>query len=76
MECVHLGLWHRIAAGKIVRGEQEHIVYTGFIARLQQSIGAALGRAEQAESVGYGARTILGDGGGIVRVGNVETCGS
>jgi len=37
-----LGLRHIVAAGKVVRREQEYIVNTGFLARTQKSLRTTL----------------------------------
>ena len=47
-----LGLRHFVATGQVVGREQEHLLDPGLLARLQEALGAALGRAEEAERVG------------------------
>src|SRR3954471_22833827 len=65
-------LRHVIAAGEVMRREQEHVLDARFLARLQQPLGATLRRPEQPERIGDAARLVLGDRRRIMRLAKLE----
>ena len=58
-----------------MRREQEHMLNPCVLPRLQESLCTTFRRAEQSKCICNSARLILGDGGGIVRVLELEAGG-
>jgi len=72
LEGLELSLRHLVPAGQIVGREQEHLLDPGFVSRLEEALGAALGRAEEAEGIGDPARPVFGDRRGVEGLAEVE----
>jgi hypothetical protein len=67
-----LGLRHGVAPGQVMGGEQEHVPDSRLFLRLQESLRAAFGWAEEAEGIGNAVRLILGYRCGIERLPELE----
>src|SRR5919108_2150899 len=67
-----LGLRHVVAPGQVMGGEQEHVLDSRLLSRLEEALRTALRRAEEAEGIGNAVRLILGYRRGIERLPELE----